>query len=364
MSRKPSVRYYDSRKGYYTQIDGKQHRLADGPDDSPTGPTYLKAIEAYKQLLTLGAISTSKDANTVRAVMETYIARNKDRLSEKTFSRRMYSLTPFCDALGDVRICDLTHTMIEDFLAKMRQPRKIGKQTYKWGQGAVATFFLAVNAGFNFAVKRRLITINPLDGLTAPTVRSKSRDCVISPEQHQGILKASKAESFRRVIIALENTGARPGEICAATAQAWNDEDGCLIYYADTTRQEGEHRHKTANQKDRIIFFTGDALTMMRQLVSEHPVGSLFRTKDGTAYSAKVICSCFRALRKRSGLPKLTAYSYRHTRATRWILAGRNIDVLAELLGNTPAVIRKHYAHLMADRRAIRRQLEDFLVLL
>jgi len=37
------------------------------------------------------------------------------------------------------------------------------------------------------------------------------------------------------------------------------------------------------------------------------------------------------------------------------------VDILAELLGNTPNVIRKHYSHLMADRKAIRRQLEDFL---
>ncbi len=53
MSRQPTVRYYPSRQGYFTQVNGKQHRLADGPDDRPSGPTSLKALGAFKELLDL-----------------------------------------------------------------------------------------------------------------------------------------------------------------------------------------------------------------------------------------------------------------------------------------------------------------------
>jgi hypothetical protein len=49
--RRPSVRYFPSRGCYYCQVNGKQHRLATGPDDAPHGPTYLAAFEAFNQLL-------------------------------------------------------------------------------------------------------------------------------------------------------------------------------------------------------------------------------------------------------------------------------------------------------------------------
>ena len=46
-------------------------------------------------------------------------------------------------------------------------------------------------------------------------------------------------------------------------------------------------------------------------------------------------------------MPQSTPYSYRHTFATAWPEQGRSVDILAELLGNSPAVIRKHYSHLL-----------------
>jgi integrase len=366
MARKPQVRYFASRGGYYCQLAGRQHRLATGPDDGPGGPTFLAAVEAYKQLLELGAVSTSKDANTLRAVLETYLVRNKDRLSPTTFNHRLYGIRPFTDILGDTAVRDLTHLMVEDFLAKMRTDGREhstygkGRRVVRWGDAAVGNFYESVNAGLNWAVRTRLITFNPLNGLRPPPPRSRSRDCVVTPAQHAIILAAAKAEGFKRVIVALENTGCRPSELCAATAAAWDDSAGCLTYYADRTRQAGEHRHKTARKKDRAIFFTGEALDMMRQLVAQYPIGPLFRTGKGKGYTVPVIVSQFYKLRQRIGLPKLSAYSYRHTLATRWLVAGKSVDILAELLGNTPNVIRKHYSHLLSDRAGLRSQLEAF----
>ena len=37
MPRRPAVRYYPGRKGYYTKVNGVQHRLGDGPEDFGTG---------------------------------------------------------------------------------------------------------------------------------------------------------------------------------------------------------------------------------------------------------------------------------------------------------------------------------------
>src|SRR4051812_20004226 len=43
MPRSPQVRYFDSRKTYFTTYKGRQIPLAVGPKDEPTGPTSLAA---------------------------------------------------------------------------------------------------------------------------------------------------------------------------------------------------------------------------------------------------------------------------------------------------------------------------------
>ncbi|MNW17986.1 hypothetical protein D3C71_2173630 [compost metagenome] len=53
-------------------------------------------------------------------------------------------------------------------------------------------------------------------------------------------------------------------------------------------------------------------------------------------------------------------YSYRHTFATRWLLAGGSIKVLADLLGNSVRMIERHYGHLDADPHAMLRLLDAF----
>jgi hypothetical protein len=144
MGRKPQVNYWSSRHGYYTNVNGKQHRLAEGPDDAPHGPTFLRALEAFKQILELGTVATAKDASPVQAVLERYLTHIKPKLAPRTFTLRLCGIQPFVGILGDVSIRDLTHGMVEEFLAKMRAvPRQAGPKgrMVKWGDAAVGTFF-------------------------------------------------------------------------------------------------------------------------------------------------------------------------------------------------------------------------------
>ena len=73
MPRKPTVRYWSSRKGYCVKVAGVQHQLAAGPDDAPCGPVYLEAIDAFKRLMEKDSLPTAGDGNTVRAVLDAYL---------------------------------------------------------------------------------------------------------------------------------------------------------------------------------------------------------------------------------------------------------------------------------------------------
>jgi site-specific recombinase XerD len=223
-------------------------------------------------------------------------------------------------------------------------------------------FLTSLHAAFQWAAKPgvRIITTNPIAGIEKPVSRNRSRECLVTPEQPQRILAVCRMLTLRNAIAALENTGARPREIIAATAADWDDQLGAIVYHREATRREGAFKHKTTAHKDRVIYFSGEALVMVRQLVQKHPMGPLFRTGRGSKYSEQSLCVCFQHLRDWLGLPGLIPYSYGHSLATRWLMAGKSVDILAELLRNTPETIRRHYSHLCSDRAGIRCHLDEF----
>jgi integrase len=317
----------------------------------------------------LSCVGNAGDRNTFRTVAEFYLRHLAESATPKTLKIRQQLLAAFCKTeMADWPVYKLTPHIVRQWLGEMRQPRTVKYQvrgrtrqrTYQWGDGQVDFAVASLHAAMNFGVKERLISKNFLQGLSGPPARSRSRDCIVSPEDHQRILAAAHKQ-FREMIVCLENTGCRPGELLMATAADWNDHLGALVFYGQSRRRSGEGRHKTARKdRDRRIFFSGEALQIMRQRVQRYPQGPLWRCRQAPhrAIGSAALVDNFAELRKKIGLPNLTPYSYRHTFATRWLEAGRSIDDLAALLGNTPAVIRRHYAHL-CDNLDRMRQLAD-----
>jgi hypothetical protein len=70
--RKSSVRYYATKGAYFTHFEGKQIRLADGPDDAPKGKTYLAALARFQELMQVSNADTADQGNTVRVVVDLY----------------------------------------------------------------------------------------------------------------------------------------------------------------------------------------------------------------------------------------------------------------------------------------------------
>jgi site-specific recombinase XerD len=51
---------------------------------------------------------------------------------------------------------------------------------------------------------------------------------------------------------------------------------------------------------------------------------------------------------------KAHAYALRHTYITNALIRGVPVEVLAELVGNTPQVLHRHYAHVAKDTTALK----------
>jgi len=364
MPRKPNVRYFDSRKGYYCQLDGKQHKLASGPDDAPSGPCYSEALENFKALMELHYVPLSRDRSPVRAVLETYLVHLESSRSASTLRIRTASFLPFAEFLGDRAIAQLSPSDLDRFIAQMRRPRDTamrGERQAQWGDCSVRFFLAGLSAALNWAVKRGHISRNPVAGYESPSSRNRTARCLIPEADHVRILAACEGSSFRHLLMALENTGARTGELMGAEARDWDDKLGAIVYRGDDKRREDDFRHKTAyTDRDRVIYFTGEALEMVRGLVKRYPTGPLFRNHRGHRWTQSMVNNRLKRLRETLHLPYLIATGYRHTLATRWLESGRSVDLLAEIMGNTPQAIRNYYRHINPQAPAVQAALQDF----
>lgn len=366
MARKPSVRYFPSRSAFYCQHRGKQHKLAEGPDDAPDGPTFLRALDEFKALMELESVGQAGDRNTIRTIFEHYMNFIEDKRAPQTVALRHVHLRTFCrfEDFAECPINRLTHHMVYRFLDFKRQERTwkgihgITRKTF-WGKTTQRLALDSINAALNWAVKSGMISRNPLKGIERPPSGNKGDALLIDDKLH-GVLMSSVRRHFKQVLTFLRGTGCRPSELCAIEEKHYDGKMKAIIFRQASNLKDGDFRHKNAKKKDRTIFLKGEALSLVERLAEKHPTGKLFKTKAGNDWTTNKIVTMFLRLRRRLGIAGLTAYCYRHTFATNWLLQGKPVDVLAVLLGNSPEVIRKHYSHLMQDTDRIRQHLEGF----
>ncbi len=382
MARRPQARYYASRKGggYFATFNGKLYELALGPDDAPTGPTYLAALERFREILTLGGVAREGAQNSVRVVLETYMQHIATRKKPGTVEIRQRYFVAFVNwdpdgkgCVGERAVGSLTHFLVYRFLEYMETPRpqvrkkpQPGRKPVGWTLGSQRNCLQSLTAALNWSVRSGLIPKNPLADIEKPGGNSRGADALIGNDSeeiernHRRILKAAPP-AYHPFIQALKDTGARPGELAAATAADFNESLGAFVFKKESTRRKDQFSHKTAGKgKDRVIMLSGPTLETVRQLVKQFPSGPLFRRKDGGDMKRFHYVSLFTRIQKKLDWETITCYSYRHTFATELLKAGMDVDTLAHLMGNSPVVIRLHYSHLLADRKGLREKLERF----
>ncbi len=382
MARRPQARYYTSRKGggFFATINGTLYELALGPNDAPTGSTYLAALSRFREILELGGVTQVGAQNTVRVILETYMKHIATRKKPGTVEIRQRCFEPFVNWNPDGRGCvgerpvgSLTHFLVYRFLEYMETPRPQARKKPQprrkplgWTAGSQRNCVQSLTAALNWAVRSGLIPKNPLADIEKPGSISRGADALLGSDaeeierNHQRILKGAPV-AYHPFIQALKDTGARPGELAAATADDFDESLGAFVFKKEGSRRNDRFSHKTATKgKDRVIMVSGPTLDTVRQLVKQFPHGPVFRRRRGGVIKRFHYVGLFTRIQKKLGWETVTCYSYRHTFATELLKAGMDVDSLAHLMGNSPLVIRLHYSHLLADKWGLREKLERF----
>jgi hypothetical protein len=176
MARRASVRYYASRKAYFTHFEGRQIKLAEGADDAPKGPTYLAALGQFRQLMEMSNADTADQGNTVRVVVDLYGQHLERNGQSRSLEILLATCTSAVERFGDTLMGALKPVHVSGWLAQMAKPRvDRKKRTVKWGPTYQNMALRTLVAAFNWAKGQGLITAHCLQNSKAVVVRGRKR---------------------------------------------------------------------------------------------------------------------------------------------------------------------------------------------
>lgn len=369
---KPTVRYWKSRKAYACWIGEDRHFLARGPDDAPSGPTYLAALDKFRKLMAQDEAKGTDDY-LVSALLNQYRAFLRETRKSGVPGVFEVMARGFAKEFGSKRVSELKPYEFDEWVKRQTQ----------WNPTSKAHAVTLILAAISWARKKGLIETNPLAGrVDRPRPLLRGREARI-PEGLMDVLiaecferatynrrvrtgtpgvhlrKVGFCEPFGRFLWLLRQTGARPIEL--RNAEAHNYQNGKLVFRWNATRG---YLHKTATktQRDRIIFLSPEARAYVEECVAKYPDGPLFRTLRGDPWSPQNCTQKWRHfLLKR---PKVVAYmqereidpkqvrlyGFRHGAISKWLDDGGDIYVASQLFGTSVKMIERRYGSPDIDR--------------
>ena len=332
--RTPKPWYRRQTDTWYVCLRGKQVPLAKGKRSK------REAEEAFHRLMALSAIECGPPLQTAKVLdgrslevvvlldqFLNWVQQNLD-----CYEWHRWVIQEFANACGGLAVGEIKPIHVTNWLA----------QKTTWGPTTRNRVIGEVKQAFNWGVEQGLIESNPIKTLRKPT--AKRRERILSTEERAKIFDSIKDDAFRDFVIALQETGARPGEIRAVTATNVDLQNGVWVLI----------KHKTSKKthRPRVIYLTPAMQELTARRVALFPDGPIFRNTFGQPWSNNAIRIRFRRLREQfPELKDVVAYCYRHTFATDGLVSGVPIATVAELLGHrSTAMIEEHYGHLAKER--------------
>jgi integrase len=306
-------------------------------------PARKKLSEAIERFLeTYGVVD---DQGTFRGDSE-YNTFRKYRSS-------LRFLGSYCESHGIVYLND----DMGEALAGYRRSRTIGSVTWKTERQSLVTFF-------HFCIGRKWMTTNPAKDWSPPRnlkpnevePYSLADECkILAACDHIGGGKYNRSgaryEQLRAkaMVGLLRHTALRISDVAAFEwdAVSW-DEENQTWRLRVRTQKTGEPVHLPIPD---TLKMTLDALPLPRNAAKDCPYyfwNGVTSRRALVGIAERTLSAVF----KKSGVKDAHAHRYRHTLATRLLGEGATFEQVADILGNSPEVVRKHYGKWSKGRQA------------
>lgn len=270
----------------------------------------------------------------------------------RKYRTKLRLLVAFCDRERISELSDVNLDVLEDY----HRSRKISLVTWKVELQALRTFF-------RHCVSHRWLTANPAKEMKSPRNLKPNEVVPYTHEEERRILAAcdqiggakyKRVDSVyerrraRAMVLLLRHTALRISDVCTLRRDAvsWDVEKSTSRIFV-RTQKSGEPVFLPIPESLKLAL---DALPLPRNAAADC---QYFFWNGNTARRAVVGIAerALAAVFKKSGVKNAHAHRYRHTLATRLLEQGATFEQVADILGNSPAVVRKHYGKWSKGRQ-------------
>lgn len=322
------------------------------------------------------------DKLTVGEWLPRWLARHnaEGHISGKTLERYSGIVTKhLIPSLGSLRLQALRPDHINDIKARWLS----GKQSTADGPlsgSSVHKHLVVLRQALADATKAGILTRNPADVVTAPSVKVRSERRALTAEEITNLLAAAGGTSYDVPIRFTLATGLREGELLGLR---WGDVDleAGSIQVSRTASYIGGKVVFGAPKSDRsrrtveLSAATVQMLRAHRAAQVEHrlrlgPVwrehGLVFPSPSGTPWLARTFYSGYRKVLTTTTIDNISTVNWhglRHSAATQWIHHGVDIFSVSRRLGHTSASFTMDvYGHLLKGQQRHAAEALDYLL--
>jgi integrase len=299
----PKPWFRASKNAWYVQIGKRQVCL--GKDEAEAHRRFyrLMAEEGLDQ------VRRPTAEIQVAVLCDLYLEHSKRHHAPATYSWYRIYLQDFCNRYGVLTVAALKPLHVTRWI-----------EAHDWSQSTRRGAITIIKRVLSYALAEGYIREDPLRSLKKPPVERRKK--LLSAEEQQALFDATPDQPFRDFLTALQETGARPGEIAAVTAADVDLDEGLWVLQT--------HKTRAKTGKARVIYLTTRMVELCRRLVDLHPTGPLFHNTDDTPWNRNAVRCRFRRLRKKLGLDAgVVAYAFRHSWTTDALEKGVPIATVA-----------------------------------
>jgi integrase len=274
--------------------------------------------------------------------------------SPNTIENYEWALSHIRPALGRRRLRDLTPEHVDNLLA--------AKAAAGMARNSVGRIRSVLASALRHAQARGHVVRNAAVLAVMPETRPPAERRSLTVDQAKAFLDAARGERLEALFVVGLATGLRPGELAGLT---WPDADldaGTITVARSLKREHGKARMgatKRATAPLRTIALAPWAVSALRahrarQASERLALGTawstewpelVFASEIGTPLDKSHLRRTMHRVTSRAGLGAWTAYELRHTAASLLIDSGQSVEQVADLLGDNPQTLWRHYRH-------------------